>query len=335
MKSLLKNNISKKNEENVEHMNSLLPLLANDIYLFLDPKITIQTYSTKTEVFFNQVFKSKIIKGAPFFEQILKEKEVIKALELFLKENLTDELIDIEVYTGCENILVHINKIEHEGKHMGYHCMLERTDDQNNQLKNSQLTGELSELLSRTIKTGNKLIDELHFDLQKHQESVIVVERQLEKLKQDSVAIMSAVEQINVVISKTPPSLTILPRFPNFAITNVMILDDDILVHFAMKSIIKSALPGINVFSFVDMGEAVEFLETYPTDIILMDLEMLSSSDWSFFNLIEKQGVKAPVVIISTKLDQQTLKTIPKFPQIKGILTKPIDKKHLLNILSK
>lgn len=334
MKSLLKNNTSEKHHDAVEYINSLLPLSVNDIYLFLDPEITIQTYSTKTEVFFNQVFKSKIIKGAPFFEQVLKEKEVIKALELFLKENVTDELIDIDVCTGYENILIHINKIQHEGMHMGYHCILERTDNQNNQLKNSKLTGELSELMSRTIKSGNRLINQLNFDLQKHQESVNFVERQLERLKRDSVAMMSAVEQINVFVSKTSPSLTILPRFPNFAITNVMILDDDILVHLATKSIIKNALPGINVFSFIDMGEAVEFLETHPTDIILMDLEMLRSKDWSFFNLIEKQGVKAPVIIISTKLDQQTLKTIPKFPQIKGILTKPIDKKNLINILS-
>lgn len=334
MKSILKNNISTIHQEIIEHINSLLPLMVSDNYLFLDPKITIQTYSNNAEVFFNQIFKSKIIDGAPFFEQVIKEKKAIHALELFLQENLTDELIGINICTGSENIVIHINKIQNEGKHIGYNCILERTAIGVNPLKNEKITSELSELFAQTIKTGNKLVNELNLDFQKRHEILEFIERKFEKLQQDSVEIILAVQKIDSVSSKTIDNLTILPRFPNLAIRNVMILDNDILIHFVTKSTIKDMLPGINTYSFTDMVEAVEFLDTHPTDIILVDLEILKLSSWSFLDLIDKQGVKAPVIIISNSVYPETLSKLPKFPQIKGILTKPIDKKQLINILS-
>ncbi|RZL62396.1 MAG: response regulator [Pedobacter sp.] len=335
MKSVIKKIISKEFTDTMEQMSSILPLLVNDSYVFLDNKVIIQTYSNNTEVFFNQVFKAKIIKGAPFFDQIIKEKELIIPLEAFLKENLANELIDINIIMGGENITIHINKVQKDGKHIGYNCILERTGNGNNQTMRLKLTNELSEIMSKTIESGEKLIRELSPNLKACADRVNFLEWKLEKLKQDSAEIISVVKQINSAISKASHSLIILPRFPDVEIRNVMILDDDELVHFVTKSIIDNTLPGINTLSFTNTEEAAEFLETHPTDIILIDLEMLGKSSWSFLNIIQQQGVKVPVIIISHTVDPETLLRIPKFPQIKGILTKPIEKKHLINILSK
>ncbi|MET0572848.1 MAG: response regulator [Pedobacter agri] len=334
MKRVLKKNISQENRDALEQMSSILPLLVNDNYLFLDSKMKIQTYSTNTEVFFNQVFKANIIEEASLFDQIIKEKELITPLESFLKENLANEVLDINIITGDESVVIHINKMQKNGEHIGYNCTLERTVHKDSQLMRSKLVNQLSQMMSQTIETGNRLINELSPYLKDCPKGFELLEKKLRKIKRESAEITSAIEQANTSISKVSHSLTILPRFLDVEIRNVMILDNDILVHFVTKSILKNLVPGINTLSFTDTEEAVEFLETHPTDIILIDLEMLGMTSWSFLNTIQKQGVRTPVIIISHVVDPETLLMIPKFPQIKGILTKPIEKRHLINILS-
>ncbi|RZJ46745.1 MAG: response regulator [Chryseobacterium sp.] len=335
MKSVSKNNIPKIHQVNIEQMNSLLPLLVNDNYLFLDLNGTIQRYSTNTEVFFNQIFNSKIIPGAPFFNQIIKDERIAHALESFLKKNLVDELTVVNIYPGGRKIALHINKVRFERKHIGYNCILDRTDFDNNQIKRVQLTNEFSELFSQTIIKGRELVNELHLNLLKNDEKFNLLESTLDKLKKNSIAILSAIETINTVITKASNSISILPRFPGVNVRNIMLLNDNELAHYIIKSMIKTKIPSMNVFSFTDTVEAIEFLGSHPTDIIFVDIELLRLCRWNFIEAFEKLELNLPIIITSTNVDHETILKISKFPMIKGILANPVNQEDLINILSK
>ena len=114
---------------------------------------------------------------------------------------------------------------------------------------------------------------------------------------------------------------------------NYIIVDDDPVNNTICKITIKRALGSIDIKTFLDPEEGLEFINAEYSDIrqhgiIFLDINMPTINGWEF---MEKFGLfkeeirnKLVVYIVSSSVDQRDKDKAKQNPLIKGFLSKPL-----------
>src|SRR5262249_16378679 len=122
----------------------------------------------------------------------------------------------------------------------------------------------------------------------------------------------------------------------------VCIVDDDPLVHFITKKMLKPKVPTDRVLSFFHGKEAYDFLtgnmlqtESLP-DIILLDINMPEMDGIDFldaYNSIQSKLSKPiAIYVISSSMNKMELFKVKNNPYVRDFISKPLDKKSLETI---
>ena len=112
-------------------------------------------------------------------------------------------------------------------------------------------------------------------------------------------------------------------------------LDDDMIPHHFTKQIIAKINPDVTLYSFTDGREALEFIKTFPVDLILLDLNMPILNGWEFLEALTQKNIQIPTLVVTSSIDVADMNRSFEYIQVKGFINKPITAKELDKILSR
>lgn len=113
-----------------------------------------------------------------------------------------------------------------------------------------------------------------------------------------------------------------------------IIIDDDSINNFLVKSILKQLSSNSNIESFTDPEDALEYLlaleiDDYTDLIIFLDLNMPVLNGWDVLDMLTVRfGGKLPsnalLYIVSSSDIQEDISRSKIYEMVKGYLTKPL-----------
>ncbi|TQD38508.1 response regulator [Haloflavibacter putidus] len=117
----------------------------------------------------------------------------------------------------------------------------------------------------------------------------------------------------------------------------VCIIDDDKIYQLLIKKMFKMLNGHVKLKSLLDGQEALQhFTEDKPTyDIVLVDLNMPRINGWELLKEMQDKNIlpNAHVYIATSSIDYQDQKKAKDYEIVKGILTKPITKEKLEQLI--
>lgn len=319
-------------------LSALQELLVNDYYLFLDSELKIVNYSYNCIALSKSVLKCKIETKINILQLLNKIEEDLSELKLrdFLLNNIKHEIINFKFQIGGELLMMSVRKVS-ENDTFGYICLLEShaiKNDINEIFGNMHMMANLSWFTSHKLRGPLSTILSL---IDQDPLPEIVNNEQLESLfsqmKTQAMNLDEALHTLNNLLSNKEKRSPITPKFSK-QLNDILMLDDEIIVHKLSKKIISDINPALKLFSFTDGVEALEFLQAFPIDLILLDLNMQEINGWEFLQLMEEKGINTPTIIISSSIDTKDVNRSFEYPQVKGFINKPICKVDLKRILS-
>lgn len=105
----------------------------------------------------------------------------------------------------------------------------------------------------------------------------------------------------------------------------VLVIDDDAAVRQAMKRVLESA--GYEVSVAQDGAEATARFQPEQTDLLLLDLNLLTRSGWDVFELLTTRYPLVPVIVITGMPNQYSTAVAAG---VSALMEKPIDATALL-----
>lgn len=124
----------------------------------------------------------------------------------------------------------------------------------------------------------------------------------------------------------------------------VCVVDDEPLVHFVTKKILRDLVPAENVLSFSNGGEILRYLEsnldndTKLPDLILLDINMPEVSGIEFLNqyvaIKRKLQKQIKIYVISSSMNKEDIYRAKNDPNTMGFISKPISRTTLETILN-
>ena len=111
----------------------------------------------------------------------------------------------------------------------------------------------------------------------------------------------------------------------------IISIDDDKIQHFLIKKRIQFIEPLIDIVSFENPQNALDWLGENSADLIFMDLNFPELSGW---DLLVKIGEisNSPVVVLTGNIGPEEIKKMESFPQALKLFEKPISNDHLSEI---
>ena len=106
---------------------------------------------------------------------------------------------------------------------------------------------------------------------------------------------------------------------------------DDTLDNLSLFQIYMKSLKEAQCVFESDPEKGVEHIKTGEYDIIFLDIEMPVMD--GFRVLDEVQDIKTPIFALTAHLSGEVIKRIKEHEKIKGIVTKPVLKKNLIEII--
>ncbi|MBQ4914666.1 response regulator [Maribacter sp. MMG018] len=127
--------------------------------------------------------------------------------------------------------------------------------------------------------------------------------------------------------------------------SNVLLVDDDELYLYLMEKTIKEMTQDIEVNSFTDGEQAVEFVskctkekKTLPK-VIFLDINMPFLDGWGFLAEFKKLKSKIEqqinIYIVSSSVRESDIKKAAEYEELTDYMIKPIDRKKLAGIFTK
>lgn len=117
---------------------------------------------------------------------------------------------------------------------------------------------------------------------------------------------------------------------------NIFLIDDDPIQNMVNRKLILEQNPDSKLTDFTNPIEALKLIESEKEkiDLIFLDLNMPEMSGWDVIKELENLKIEIPVQILTSSIDKNDFLRANYHSQIKGILTKPLKKDMLINIIS-
>ena len=104
-------------------------------------------------------------------------------------------------------------------------------------------------------------------------------------------------------------------------------VDDDQLTNMVHKQILKVLLPSTQIKVFEDVDSSLSYLKIQPFNnrLIFLDLNFPSSkSGWDFLDEYQMIDINAPVVILSSSIDNDDLNKSKNYKKVLEYMIKPL-----------
>ena len=325
----------------VAQLSALQELLINDHYLYLDAELNIISYSNNCINFSENILNVTISDDINIQELLLNIEEdfsIFKFQNFFLNNIEEDEVTKFKFQIGGKLILLSLLKISEHNIVSGYMCIMESHPHQNDTKETfeyKQLVANISWFTSHKLRgplsTILSLIDQ---NLLPEAEDPQQLEVLLTQMKHYAMSLDDALHTLNNLLSSREKTTPIVAKLAERNLKNILMLDDNILTHKICAKMMSNINPEINLFSFTAGIEALEFLHTFPTDLILLDLDMPEMNGWEFLNFMQKKGINIPTIIVSSSIDAKDLSRSLEYNNVKGFIHKPITNADLKSILA-
>jgi CheY-like chemotaxis protein len=320
-------------------LEAICNLLVHDYYLFLDSDLKISNYSKNCKLLADRGINIDNIYGKSlqeFIENTDEDLSVIK-LEEFVRNNILHEVIQFQFRIKDEFLVMKLSKIC-MGTDFGWACLLEMRPTRQYDcdfFDNKHLLANLSWFTSHKLR--GPLVAMMTLIEQKALPEFADEDNSnalLAQMRQQAANLDEALRTLNSLLSNKN-LVTTFARSPNTdKIKNILMLDDEVITHFVAKRIVTEINPELILCSFTEGKEALEFLETFPVDLILLDLNMPSMNGWEFLQIMEQRRMLIPTIIISSSIDTNDINNSFEYPAVKGFINKPVGKDDLIRILT-
>ncbi len=127
--------------------------------------------------------------------------------------------------------------------------------------------------------------------------------------------------------------------------SNILLVDDDKVHLFIMNKLIKTISSELEVNSFTDGEQAVNFLalcteeEIKLPEVIFLDINMPFLDGWGFLaefkKLKPKIHKKINIYIVSSSSREKDMERAAQFEELTGYVVKPVGEDKLIEIFSK
>lgn len=113
--------------------------------------------------------------------------------------------------------------------------------------------------------------------------------------------------------------------------SEVWIIDDDQVISYITKRLIKTIDPNIQVHEFLSSKLALENIRIKGARgaLILLDINMPGFSGWDFLDALTGMNTVAKVYMYSSSIDPDDVKRSRSYPMVVDFLCKPLDIKTL------
>ncbi len=108
----------------------------------------------------------------------------------------------------------------------------------------------------------------------------------------------------------------------------LVLIDDDPINNFVNQKVLRKQKDDWAMMDFVDPRKALEYLvkthET-PPSVILLDINMPVLSGWQLLDELVKNGISAPVFMLTSSIAQEDMEKVKTYPMVKGYINKPLN----------
>lgn len=105
---------------------------------------------------------------------------------------------------------------------------------------------------------------------------------------------------------------------------HVVLVDDDKITNKIHHTLIKRHAADKQIVLFHDPEIALDYIEKYQPDLVLLDLHMPHIDGWKFLHMMELRNIQVAVIIVSSSIDPKDLSRAKTFTFVKYFVTKPL-----------
>jgi two-component system chemotaxis response regulator CheY len=118
---------------------------------------------------------------------------------------------------------------------------------------------------------------------------------------------------------------------PNALPGGIIMIDDDEVMHFLFKVLMKKYKPELSVQTYSEAKKVLRLLEdnSFQGSVIMLDLNMPFMNGWQFLQELERLGHRIPVYILSSSDSAADKSRASKFRNVKGYFVKPLNIEHI------
>lgn len=118
---------------------------------------------------------------------------------------------------------------------------------------------------------------------------------------------------------------------------HVLLIDDDPIFHVIFSRMINKVYAGLNVISFLNGKEALDYLNTsYSKNsqyVLLLDINMPVFNGWQFIDEIKKSAIvqnsNIKLYVVTSSTDTDDTKRAISYHFVEDVLTKPLSVKTI------
>jgi len=112
----------------------------------------------------------------------------------------------------------------------------------------------------------------------------------------------------------------------------LFLIDDQHVINFVHKKIIKLVVPEVEIMDFVDPIFALETIKNTRPNLIFLDLNMPHMNGWQLLDHMTEQQIMVPVIIITSSGSHADRTKAEDYPQVMGYEQKPLHRTGFENL---
>src|SRR5690606_33525156 len=93
--------------------------------------------------------------------------------------------------------------------------------------------------------------------------------------------------------------------------------------------LIRNQFPEVLLHIFTDASIALDFVRSFPPDLIILDISMPRFDGWQFLKSLEQQDLAIDVVVVSSSIDPAERRRAFQFKNVRSFLNKPLTRAQL------